>query len=701
MPVMSRLLRPFQAKPTEPEAPDEPVILTVDQVTDLLLRQARHENPGDPDVRQAVQDAVEEIEHNATSRLADDEEKDAWWLLQRGRTARAVNVLHRNLRTGLPEFMRAAAATRLGALTMLTDRATAICYFERAWTIDPGGIHGWLHWMRLMLLEGHADYSFQFAEWLAGPDVADPGGWFGRPFDGRYANMTERLSEEPIREQGRIPHVLAIVSEGLIQFATAGEMHPEDHARFPALLENGQALARETGDRQSEFRLLAVQVRFELLANGGADIDALINQAIETGRAFTDPADRARVLELLAVLESRRGNADQANDILTDAVDLYRQCGDCAGEAFALRRSAEINGAERRWQDAAVALDQALDLFTRIGFHAEIGRTQMLLGDLADEMGDRPGAIHRWLDALVPLVRGGLPGLAGTIADWLENDDEEIRVDGKFPWLEGHNWDLPVVPQSDDIPGLARKYLAEARSLARRRAFLQSTRRALQAVIYQPEDTRCIRFFARSLEALGFWDAARKAYDMRPDADGDYQTMYGRFNLQISQLYLREGNYLLASVYMPHVSELEDLTEDLALAQTSDFCARLKYLSGDADAEKFFLDLAIQVRSAIGQNSLCGDLYFRKGLNELHRNGIEGLVVARSSFRRAAELFTADADLVPRAEAHLYLGDVMMRLDEPEDAFQAWAEALDCYRRSRLPAEALLAEERLIQAGMV
>ena len=107
MPVMSRLLRRFQSAPPEPEQPADPVLLTVDQVTDLLLQRARHENPGDPDVRHVVRDAVAAIEHNAMSRLADDEEKDAWWLLQRGRTARAINVLHRDLRTGQPDFMRA------------------------------------------------------------------------------------------------------------------------------------------------------------------------------------------------------------------------------------------------------------------------------------------------------------------------------------------------------------------------------------------------------------------------------------------------------------------------------------------------------------------------------------------------------------------------------------------------------------------
>lgn len=703
MPVMSRLMRRFRSAPPEPETPAEPVTLDVDQVTDLLLRQARHENPGDPDVRKAVRDAVEEIEHNAMSRLADDEEKDAWWLLQRGRTARAINVLHRNLRTGLPEFMRAAAATRLGALTMLNDRATAIHYFEQAWIIDHGSLDAWLHWVRLLMLEGRAEYPLLLARDLARSNHRGAGDWLTQPTDDGYLINLDRLRDKPIGEQARIPRVLAMICEMLAPAAAGGELHPGDIADYSGILQTGRAMAREVGDESSEFRLLAAQAFFELEAGEGIGIDALIDQAIEVGRTLPASADRVRVLELLAISYSRAGNSGQAIDTLNDAAAICRQDDNQFGEARVLRQLAEIHQGEERWQDAGVLLQRALTLFSRIGISAEVGRTLVLLGDLADELGDRPGAVQRWQDALVPLVRGGWPKLATTLVDWLEETGQEIRVGNELPWIVDSHWHVLDAHDVKDRPDLAREHLAAARSLARRRENLQSLRKALQAVINQYGNAGYIRFFARSLEQLALWQAASHVYEMiEASADNRDDPAVGHASLQAARMAWRGGNSQRVRQMISEAADVAVGSGDLALtASVSDFSGRLNYLNGDTDRELSELNLAIRARAAAGQEALSADLYFRKGLNELRRATVDGLQAAGRSFGRAAELFTADADLVPRAEAHLYLGDVMMRLDEPEDAFQAWAEALDCYRRSRLPAEALLAEERLIQAGMV
>ena len=698
MPVMSRLLRRFQSAPPEPEQPADPVLLTVDQVTDLLLQRARHENPGDPDVRHVVRDAVAAIEHNAMSRLADDEEKDAWWLLQRGRTARAINVLHRDLRTGQPDFMRAAAATRLGALTILNDRATAICYFEQAWIIDRCTVDACLHWGRLVLMQGEALGPSLLACDLLGLDRAlGEGRWHilrHQPIDCVFSLDLDWVEGQPIRERNRVPHILAVIFERAAPVAAAGEMHGSYSTDYPGFLQSGQALAREMDDRQSLFRLIAAQARYELTVDEGAEIDDLINQAIEAGRALPDPADRARVLELLAVSQSRQGRADQAIEAMNDAVGLYRQLGDVVGEAHALRRMADIHQGEKQWQEAAVLLQQALNQFSHMNIPAEIGRTLVLLADLADELGDRPGALQRWQDALIPLVRGGWPKLAETIVDWLEDFGSDIRVGGKLPWSITDSQDLPRIPDGDKHSDLARKYLAEARSLARQRAHFQSMRKALKAVVHQPREPGYLRFFAQSLERLALWDAAEKAHFMVSEVSADDNTDPAVMQLSLRAGYFQRVRYLASDKPPP-------AGDPARIARIHDLRGQVAYMAGDTDRELSELTLAIHTRETAGQEALTAELYFRKGLNELRRSSTEGIAAARRSFGRAAELFTAEADLVPRAEAHLYLGDMLMRLDEPEDAFQAWAEALDCYRRSRLPAEALLAEERLIQADMV
>ena len=142
------------------------------------------------------------------------------------------------------------------------------------------------------------------------------------------------------------------------------------------------------------------------------------------------PGLRARVAHRLGVLLDQQADKQGATEVLAEALDLFRQVGDRAGQARALN---SLGSAARTLGSSARArelFDQALRVRVEIGDEAGISVTTFNLGQLALDEGDLETARRLFershdIDASLGDAWGAMIGSLGIAAAAVEQGDLE------------------------------------------------------------------------------------------------------------------------------------------------------------------------------------------------------------------------------------------------------------------------------------
>ncbi|MEM6925775.1 MAG: tetratricopeptide repeat protein, partial [Myxococcota bacterium] len=129
-----------------------------------------------------------------------------------------------------------------------------------------------------------------------------------------------------------------------------------------------------------------------------------------------DPRLRAEVLELLANVQSARGNLDAAVRSVAEALELYRAVGERRSEVEALRSLGSLERLQGDTTSALERLEQALDLAESLGDPASVARVQSSLGIVQHILGRSGEAIRTYLAALATYrAHGNRPAEAQTL----------------------------------------------------------------------------------------------------------------------------------------------------------------------------------------------------------------------------------------------------------------------------------------------
>jgi LuxR family transcriptional regulator, maltose regulon positive regulatory protein len=242
---------------------------------------------------------------------------------------------------------------------------------------------------------GDADRVARLVESLAFPAYAS-----GRA-------QTARRWFQWFEEQGLIERYPLIAMQGAFLQALAGQ--PQDVERWAVAAERG--LAATTLARSSTMEPSMALLR-ALLCHDGVDQMRADAEAAVAGLAPGSPW-RATALLLEGVADVLAGEADRADPILADAVEVATHIGALPAASEALAQRALVAIARHDWMEAETLVQRALGI-ARAGqlndyemsplIHAVAARTALHHGDIARAQAHLARAAH-----LRPLLTSGMP----------------------------------------------------------------------------------------------------------------------------------------------------------------------------------------------------------------------------------------------------------------------------------------------------
>jgi len=150
------------------------------------------------------------------------------------------------------------------------------------------------------------------------------------------------------------------------------------HAEAIEHLQRQLDLARQAGDRRAESEALnnlGREVEFE---RGRMAAIEWYERALEA--AGEDPAARAQSLRNLGAALATIGEAERAQELLDQALSLFRAVGDRLGEADTLRAIGDVHNFRKQIDDALAAYEQALSLFRAVGSRLGEANTLQAIG---------------------------------------------------------------------------------------------------------------------------------------------------------------------------------------------------------------------------------------------------------------------------------------------------------------------------------
>ena len=142
-------------------------------------------------------------------------------------------------------------------------------------------------------------------------------------------------------------------------------------------------------------------------------------RALEFARQAEDQRLAAMAMVGLADLQFRRGDAELAEAEAWRAAEEMAKVGDAKGEADALRLAGSAATALGRHEDAAHALDRALDRARTHGFAVIEAEVLRASAELSYARGDRAGAIALARDGAAVLERLGAEADLASLKAWI------------------------------------------------------------------------------------------------------------------------------------------------------------------------------------------------------------------------------------------------------------------------------------------
>ena len=147
--------------------------------------------------------------------------------------------------------------------------------------------------------------------------------------------------------------------------------------------------------------------------------DECERRAIEFARQAGEPRLAAMAMVGLAELQFRRGDAQLAEAEAWRAAEEMAKAGDAKGEADALRLAGIAATALGRHDDAAHALDRALERARAHGFAVIEGEVLRARAELTSARGDRAGAIAIAREACAVFERLGAEADLANLKSWI------------------------------------------------------------------------------------------------------------------------------------------------------------------------------------------------------------------------------------------------------------------------------------------
>jgi tetratricopeptide (TPR) repeat protein len=197
-----------------------------------------------------------------------------------------------------------------------------------------------------------------------------------------------------------------------------------------AILDHLQA---ELDDRPDEDPAITVEL-LTLLAQAAAFAhdwprqQQLLTQALPVYRQIGDRLGEANAIQALGDVARMQARYDEAAERYDQALPVYRQIGDRLGEANAIQALGDVARMQARYDEAAERYDQALPVYRQIG--ARLGEANALVSRarLAITTGERADAVSVMADAIHIYTAIGLTKWAETfqceVATWEATDAE-------------------------------------------------------------------------------------------------------------------------------------------------------------------------------------------------------------------------------------------------------------------------------------
>ena len=158
------------------------------------------------------------------------------------------------------------------------------------------------------------------------------------------------------------------------------------------------SLAEAAGDRQQQVTAIVNLGRIAQIQQGRLAALEWYERALST--AGDEPRARAESLRSMALAVYREGEADHAQSMLSEALDLFRAVGDRLGEANTLRATGDVQQFRDDRDAALLSYQQALDLYRAVGARLGEANTLKAIGDLQQFRNDRDAALLSYQQAL-------------------------------------------------------------------------------------------------------------------------------------------------------------------------------------------------------------------------------------------------------------------------------------------------------------
>jgi len=158
------------------------------------------------------------------------------------------------------------------------------------------------------------------------------------------------------------------------------------------------ALAQAAGDRSQQVQAMNNLGRVAQMQRGRLAALEWYERALVA--AGDDPPSRAGSLQNMASALLWEGEADRAQVMLHEAIDLFRAVGDRLGEANTLQAIGDVHNFRKELDDALASYAQALDLFRAVGSRLGEANTLQAIGDVHNFRQELDDALASYAQAL-------------------------------------------------------------------------------------------------------------------------------------------------------------------------------------------------------------------------------------------------------------------------------------------------------------
>jgi len=174
----------------------------------------------------------------------------------------------------------------------------------------------------------------------------------------------------------------------LANLATIARLR-RDVDRADRLLRESRALFAELGDDRGDASALGRRGFFELELGDVDEARACLERSLEIRRRLHDRRAVGLTLSGLGLVETVAGDHARAELRLAEAREIFRRAGDRWGLAHALWRTADLERARDRLDDAWAALTEARQVLDVTQRHRWLGHTDAALAEIAVLRGER------------------------------------------------------------------------------------------------------------------------------------------------------------------------------------------------------------------------------------------------------------------------------------------------------------------------